>query len=180
MRGLVGEGVYRPEFKGTVEIDFTGQACSDSIGRKFFSGVGGQVDFIRGAARSRGGRPIIAVPSTAKKGTQSRIVPQLKQGGKPLTVGTTTTTAVSSVDSAVAAPVVDSTAIEPQPLLREIEPGEGLVIGEVEVDTIALNAAAALLGAPLMTDFAAISLSDQLTPRDEILRRVELADHLAG
>lgn len=54
-------------------IDLTGQVCSDSLGQKFYSGFGGQVDFIRGAARSEGGRPVIALPSTAKNGTMSRI-----------------------------------------------------------------------------------------------------------
>jgi acyl-CoA hydrolase len=63
-----------------VELDLTGQVCSDSIGRLPFSGVGGQVDFIRGAARSKGGLPIIALPSTAKDDTISRIVATLKPG----------------------------------------------------------------------------------------------------
>ncbi|MDR3665209.1 MAG: acetyl-CoA hydrolase/transferase C-terminal domain-containing protein, partial [Ignavibacteriaceae bacterium] len=63
-----------------VEVDITGQVCADSIGSKLFSGFGGQVDFIRGASRSKGGKPIIALPSTAKKGELSRIVPFLKQG----------------------------------------------------------------------------------------------------
>src|SRR5690242_7625436 len=55
-----------------IEVDLTGQVCADSIGHKFFSGVGGQVDFIRGAARSEGGKPIIALPSTTKEDTISR------------------------------------------------------------------------------------------------------------
>ncbi|MEY4949317.1 MAG: hypothetical protein RL698_1528 [Pseudomonadota bacterium] len=63
-----------------LEIDLTGQVCADSIGQRFFSGIGGQVDFIRGASRSRGGRPIIALRSTAKHGTVSRIVPVLSEG----------------------------------------------------------------------------------------------------
>ena len=54
-------------------VDLTGQVAADSIGPKFYSGIGGQVDFIRGAARSRGGVPIIAMPSTAAGGTISRI-----------------------------------------------------------------------------------------------------------
>ena len=58
----------------------TGQVCADSIGKAFYSGVGGQVDFIRGASRSKGGKPIIALPSTAKRGTRSRIVPLLATG----------------------------------------------------------------------------------------------------
>jgi len=54
--------------------------CADSIGRQFYSGFGGQTDFIRGAARSKGGKPIIALPSTAKEETVSRIVPVLDIG----------------------------------------------------------------------------------------------------
>jgi acyl-CoA hydrolase/ribosomal protein S18 acetylase RimI-like enzyme len=63
-----------------LQVDLTGQVCADSIGAKFFSGIGGQVDFIRGASRSRGGKPIIAIRSTAKDGTVSRIVPVLSEG----------------------------------------------------------------------------------------------------
>ena len=63
-----------------VQVDLTGQVCADSIGRSFYSGFGGQTDFIRGAARSKGGKPIIALPSTAKDGTLSRIVPMLDFG----------------------------------------------------------------------------------------------------
>lgn len=68
-----------------LEIDLTGQVCSDSIGQSFYSGIGGQVDFIRGAARSRGGKPIIALPSTAMNGVVSRIVPRLDQGAGVVT-----------------------------------------------------------------------------------------------
>jgi acyl-CoA hydrolase len=68
-----------------IEVDLTGQVCSDSIGPYIFSGFGGQVDFIRAAAHSKGGRPIIALPSTAKKGTMSRIVPFLKEGAGVVT-----------------------------------------------------------------------------------------------
>ncbi len=60
-----------------IELDITGQVSSDSIGAIFYSGFGGQTDFIRGASRSRGGKPIIALPSTAKGGTLSRVVPCL-------------------------------------------------------------------------------------------------------
>ena len=63
-----------------LEVDLTGQVCACSIGPLLYSGVGGQVDFIRGAARSRGGKPIIALPATAKSGTLTRIVPMLKTG----------------------------------------------------------------------------------------------------
>jgi GNAT superfamily N-acetyltransferase len=68
-----------------LQIDLTGQVCSDSIGARFYSGIGGQVDFLRGAARSKGGRPIIALPSTADGGTVSRIVPRLEPGGGVVT-----------------------------------------------------------------------------------------------
>jgi acyl-CoA hydrolase len=68
-----------------IEIDLTGQVNADSLGAKPFSGIGGQVDFIRGAARSRGGRPIIALPSTAKAGEVSRIVATLRPGAGVVT-----------------------------------------------------------------------------------------------
>jgi acyl-CoA hydrolase len=68
-----------------IEIDLTGQVCSDSIGTKFYSGIGGQVDFIRGATKSEGGKPIIALPSSAKGGQISRIVPTLKPGAGVVT-----------------------------------------------------------------------------------------------
>ncbi len=68
-----------------LEIDLTGQVCADSLGYQFYSGIGGQVDFIRGAARSRGGKAIIAMPSTAKNGTVSRIVPHLTEGAGVVT-----------------------------------------------------------------------------------------------
>ena len=66
-----------------IEVDLTGQVCADSIGTKFFSGVGGQLDFIYGASRSKGGVPIIALPSTAKD--FSRIVTTLKSGAGVVT-----------------------------------------------------------------------------------------------
>jgi acyl-CoA hydrolase len=68
-----------------IEVDLTGQVCSDSIGAHFFSGIGGQVDFIRGAARSEGGKPIIVLRSTAKGGSVSRIVPRLHDGAGVVT-----------------------------------------------------------------------------------------------
>jgi acyl-CoA hydrolase/RimJ/RimL family protein N-acetyltransferase len=68
-----------------LEIDLTGQVCADSLGHKFYSGIGGQVDFIRGCARSRGGKPIIAMPSTAKGDTVSRIVSTLTEGAGVVT-----------------------------------------------------------------------------------------------
>ena len=68
-----------------LQVDLTGQVCSDSIGTYFYSGIGGQVDFLRGASRSRGGKPIIALASTAKGGTISRIVPMLTPGAGVVT-----------------------------------------------------------------------------------------------
>jgi acyl-CoA hydrolase len=68
-----------------IEVDITGQVCSDSIGTYIYSGFGGQVDFIRGAAHSKGGKPIIALPSAAKEGEMSRIVPFLKKGAGVVT-----------------------------------------------------------------------------------------------
>ncbi len=68
-----------------IQIDLTGQVCSDSIGSKLYSGFGGQVDFVRGAKRSEGGRSFIALPSTAKEDTLSRIVPTLEPGAGVVT-----------------------------------------------------------------------------------------------
>jgi len=67
-----------------IEIDITGQVCSDSIGTYQYSGVGGQMDFMRGAAVSEGGKPIIAIPSRTAKGV-SRIVAMLKPGADVVT-----------------------------------------------------------------------------------------------
>ena len=68
-----------------IEVDLTGQVCSDSIGTTIYSGFGGQVDFVRGAARSKGGKPIIALPSTAKNKEVSRIVSTLREGSGVVT-----------------------------------------------------------------------------------------------
>lgn len=68
-----------------LEVDLTGQVCADSIGTRIYSGIGGQMDFIRGAALAPGGRAIIALPSTARGGTLSRIVPTLTPGGGVVT-----------------------------------------------------------------------------------------------
>ena len=68
-----------------LEIDLSGQVCADSIGYRIYSGIGGQMDFIRGSALSRGGKPIIALPATAAGGTVSRIVPGLKPGSGVVT-----------------------------------------------------------------------------------------------
>jgi acyl-CoA hydrolase len=67
-----------------IEIDLTGQICSDSIGTYQYSGIGGQMDFIHGASLSEGGKPIIALPSQTNKGI-SRIVPFLKEGAGVVT-----------------------------------------------------------------------------------------------
>jgi acyl-CoA hydrolase len=68
-----------------IQVDLTGQVCSDSIGTSFYSGIGGQVDFLRGASRSKGGKPIVAISSTTKNGTVSRIVPILSPGAGVVT-----------------------------------------------------------------------------------------------
>ena len=68
-----------------LEIDLTGQVCADSIGHRIYSGIGGQMDFVRGAAMSHGGKPIIALPSTAAGGGVSRIVAQLRPGAGVVT-----------------------------------------------------------------------------------------------
>jgi acyl-CoA hydrolase len=68
-----------------IQIDLTGQVCADSIGHRIFSGIGGQMDFVRGAALSRGGKPVLAMPSTAAGGKVSRIVPELNAGAGVVT-----------------------------------------------------------------------------------------------
>ena len=68
-----------------IEIDLTGQVCADSMGHRIYSGIGGQMDFMRGAARSPGGKPVIALPSTAAGGTVSRITAELKPGAGVVT-----------------------------------------------------------------------------------------------
>ncbi|MBD3183101.1 GNAT family N-acetyltransferase [Candidatus Poribacteria bacterium] len=68
-----------------LQVDITGQVCADSLGYKIYSGIGGQADFIRGAALAPQGKPIIVLPSTAKDGTVSRIVPRLSDGAGVVT-----------------------------------------------------------------------------------------------
>jgi acyl-CoA hydrolase len=68
-----------------LEVDLSGQVCADSLGHRVYSGIGGQMDFIRGAALSHGGRPILALPSTAQSGQTSRIVATLKPGAGVVT-----------------------------------------------------------------------------------------------
>lgn len=80
---VIAQNEQMVAINAAIEVDLTGQVCADSIGERFYSGIGGQVDFLRGAARSRGGKPIIVLPSTAtlRDGTQvSRIVSNLKPG----------------------------------------------------------------------------------------------------
>lgn len=80
---VIAQNDRQVAINSAIEIDLTGQVCADSIGPKLYSGVGGQLDFIYGASRSKGGVPIIALPSTAKQ--FSRIVPMLKQGAGVVT-----------------------------------------------------------------------------------------------
>jgi len=85
---VIAQNDRQVAINSAIEVDLTGQGCADSIGHKFFSGVGGQLDFIYGASRSKGGVPIIAMPSTTlmKDGTLvSKIVPMLKQGAGVVT-----------------------------------------------------------------------------------------------
>ncbi|MEK6570211.1 MAG: acetyl-CoA hydrolase/transferase C-terminal domain-containing protein [Bacteroidota bacterium] len=82
---IIAQNEKMVAINSAIEIDITGQVCSDSIGTKIYSGFGGQLDFIRGAAYSKDGKPIIALPSTAKNDTISRIVPILKSGAGVVT-----------------------------------------------------------------------------------------------
>lgn len=81
----IGQNDRMVAINSAIEVDLTGQVCSDSMGHAPYSGIGGQVDFLRGAARSKGGVPIIALPATAKHGTLSRIVPTLQPGAGVVT-----------------------------------------------------------------------------------------------
>ena len=83
--GLIARNDNMVAINSALQIDLTGQVCSDSIGNQFYSGIGGQVDFLRGASRSKGGKPIIAISSTAKNGAISRIVPMLDPGAGVVT-----------------------------------------------------------------------------------------------
>jgi len=82
---IIAQNKKMVAINSAIEIDITGQVCADSIGTRIFSGIGGQVDFIRGAAHSEGGKPIIALPSITKDGAVSRIVPQLNPGAGVVT-----------------------------------------------------------------------------------------------
>lgn len=83
---IIAQNDRMVSINSAIEVDLTGQVCADSIGPKFYSGVGGQLDFVRGARRSKGGMSFIALPSTAKNDTVSRITTALNHGS-----GVTTT-----------------------------------------------------------------------------------------
>lgn len=83
--GLIARNDRMVAINSALEVDLTGQVCSDSIGNQFYSGIGGQVDFLRGSSRSKGGKPIIAISSTAKNGSISRIMPTLNAGAGVVT-----------------------------------------------------------------------------------------------
>ena len=82
--GVISQNPKMVAINSAIEVDVTGQVCADSIGKNMYSGVGGQMDFIRGASLSEGGKAIIALPSITNKGI-SRIVPFLKQGAGVVT-----------------------------------------------------------------------------------------------
>jgi acyl-CoA hydrolase len=82
---VIGQNHRMAAVNSALEVDLSGQVCSDSVGTRIYSGFGGQVDFIRGASRSSGGVPVIALPSTAAGGRLSRIVPTLKPGAGVVT-----------------------------------------------------------------------------------------------
>jgi len=82
---IIGQNEKMVAINSAIEVDLTGQVCSDSIGTIIYSGFGGQLDFIRGAAQSKGGKPIIALHSTAKQNKVSKIVPILKVGAGVVT-----------------------------------------------------------------------------------------------
>ena len=77
---VIGQNDNLISINAALQVDLMGQVCSEAMGLKQFSGIGGQVDFVRGAAFSKGGKSILAFPSTAKKGTVSKIVPFLTEG----------------------------------------------------------------------------------------------------
>jgi acyl-CoA hydrolase len=83
--GLIARNDNMVAINSALQVDLTGQVCSDSIGNQFYSGIGGQVDFLRGASRSKGGKPVIAISSTAKNDRISRIVPMLSPGAGVVT-----------------------------------------------------------------------------------------------
>ncbi|HEY9785737.1 MAG TPA: acetyl-CoA hydrolase/transferase C-terminal domain-containing protein [Candidatus Obscuribacterales bacterium] len=82
---IISQNYKMTSINSAIEVDITGQVCADSIGHNLYSGFGGQVDFVRGATRSKGGKAIIALPSTAKNGTVSRITTFLAEGSGVVT-----------------------------------------------------------------------------------------------
>jgi 4-hydroxybutyrate CoA-transferase len=82
---VIAQNDRQVAINSAIEVDLTGQVCADSFGPKLYSGVGGQLDFIYGASRSKDGVPVIALPATAKGGELSRIVPLLKHGAGVVT-----------------------------------------------------------------------------------------------
>jgi acyl-CoA hydrolase len=82
---VVAQNERMVAINGALQVDLTGQVCADSLGTRPYSGFGGQIDFIRGAARSKGGVPVIALLATARGGTVSRIVPVLEPGAGVVT-----------------------------------------------------------------------------------------------
>ncbi len=82
---IIAQNQRMVSINSALQVDLTGQVCADSLGHMFYSGIGGQLDFVRGASRSKGGKPIIALPSTAEDGTISRIAPQLTPGAGVVT-----------------------------------------------------------------------------------------------
>ncbi|MGD9685175.1 MAG: acetyl-CoA hydrolase/transferase family protein, partial [Candidatus Obscuribacterales bacterium] len=82
---IIARNYKMTAINSALQVDLSGQVCSDSVGETLYSGFGGQVDFIRGAARAEGGKPIIAIPSTARSGEVSRIVTHLSKGSGVVT-----------------------------------------------------------------------------------------------
>ena len=82
---IIAQNEKMVSINSALEVDLSGQVCADSLGTMFYSGIGGQVDFVRGASRSKGGKAIIALPSTAQGENFSRIVPTLKSGAGVVT-----------------------------------------------------------------------------------------------
>jgi 4-hydroxybutyrate CoA-transferase len=84
-RAVIRKNNKAVAINSALQVDLTGQVCADSIGHRIYSGIGGQMDFMRGAALSRGGKPILALPSTAAKGKLSRLVLELNPGSGVVT-----------------------------------------------------------------------------------------------
>jgi acyl-CoA hydrolase/RimJ/RimL family protein N-acetyltransferase len=82
---IIAQNERMVAINSAIEVDLSGQVVADSVGSRLYSGIGGQVDFIRGAAQSLNGHPIIALPATAKNGSVSRIVPSISQGSGVVT-----------------------------------------------------------------------------------------------